>query len=201
MSKVSTGAGLPCVSCGAKANEPCSWKVPLHDRTVGSDSTTSTTPEPAGDLVERVARAMMAASRPNANPDDPTPAPRGTIGFVPKWRLFEHLARAAIAAMPDRTALVGNGTAVAYNNGYKHAAEKFGAEITTFRLLNDLLEQFRKSDLEELATLRTQLVASQADVARLREALRACRRAVGGGADEPRRNVREIVDLTLEPKP
>jgi hypothetical protein len=63
------------------------------------------TPEPAGDLVETIAKAMMAVSRPNANPDDLTPAPRGTIGFVPKWQLFEHLARAAITAMPDRAAL------------------------------------------------------------------------------------------------
>ncbi len=49
--------------------------------------------------VERVARAMMAVSRPNAYPDDLTPAPRGSMGLVPKWHLFAHLAEAAIAAM------------------------------------------------------------------------------------------------------
>lgn len=31
----------------------------------------------------------------------------------------------------------------------------------------------------------------------LKEALRACRRAVSGGKPEPRRNVREIVDTAL----
>ena len=34
--------------------------------------------------------------------------------------------------------------------------------------------------------------------ARLREALKSCRKAVSSNADEPRRNVREIVDEALE---
>ena len=37
-----------------------------------------------------------------------------------------------------------------------------------------------------------------AEVERLREALRECRRAVAGGRDEPRRTVREIVDEAIE---
>ena len=55
-------------------------------------------------------------------------------------------------AMPDHAALV--------------------EEVETIRLSNSLLEQFRKSDLEELTNLRTQLAASRADVARLREAMK-----------------------------
>lgn len=66
-------------------------------------------------------------------------------------RLAAEIARAAIAAISDHAALVGDGTAVAYNNGYKHAAEKFGAELTT---------------------LRTQLAASRALNARASEELR-----------------------------
>lgn len=50
------------------------------------------------EMVEKAARAMMAESRPNADPDALTPAPRGTVGLVPKWRLFEHLACAAVRA-------------------------------------------------------------------------------------------------------
>ena len=40
--------------------------------------------------------------------------------------------------------------------------------------------------------------SARGEVGRLREALRACRRAVSGGKDEPRRVVREIVDQALE---
>ena len=45
----------------------------------------------------------------------------------------------------------------------------------------------------DLATLRKQLENA-------REALRQCRNAVKGGKDEPRRNVREIVDEALGQK-
>ena len=38
----------------------------------------------------------------------------------------------------------------------------------------------------------------QSENARLRNALLQCRRAVAGGADEPRRTVREIVDRAIE---
>lgn len=53
--------------------------------------------------LERVCRAMVAASRPTADPDRLTPAPRGSMGLIPIWRTYEHLARAAINAMeaPD----------------------------------------------------------------------------------------------------
>ena len=61
-------------------------------------------------------------------------------------------------AMPDHAALV--------------------AEVESLRLSNSLLDQFRKSDLEEITTLRTQLAASQADVARLREALQKAESAI-----------------------
>ena len=52
--------------------------------------------------------------------------------------------------------------------------------------------------------LKMQIEADQvirdltAENARLRDALRQCRRAVAGGADEPRRTVREIVDHAIE---
>ena len=39
--------------------------------------------------------------------------------------------------------------------------------------------------------------ASVAEVERLREALRECRRAISNGREEPRRTVREIVDRAL----
>lgn len=61
--------------------------------------TQQTTPDDA--QIERVCRAMVAASRPMADPDRPTPAPRGSVGWVPVWRTYEHLARAAIAAMQE----------------------------------------------------------------------------------------------------
>lgn len=50
-------------------------------------------------LREAVARAMLAASRPNVNADDLTPAPRGQMGTIPKWQLYGHMADAAIAAL------------------------------------------------------------------------------------------------------
>ena len=76
------------------------------------------TPEPAGDLVERIKRAIIAEYLDWSL--------RREAGLT----MGESMARAAIAAMPDHAALV-----------------------------------------DELTTLRTQLAASQADVARLREAL------------------------------
>jgi HAMP domain-containing protein len=45
---------------------------------------------------------------------------------------------------------------------------------------------------------RREIEELQAEVERLREALRACRRAVSAGRDEPRLNVREIVDEAIE---
>jgi len=53
------------------------------------------------EMQERIARAMCAASRPSSNPDDLTPAPRGRLGMIPKWRLYEHLALAAMKAMRE----------------------------------------------------------------------------------------------------
>ena len=119
------------------------------------------TPEPAGDLVETVARALCVAGHSGFSPDEIMP------NDGPRWRYYEPSARAAIAAMPDRAALVGDGTAVAYSNGYQHAAEKFGAELTT---------------------LRTQLAASQADVARLSQPI-LYQRPEGANMDEWRKNV------------
>ena len=77
-----------CPKCDARHNEQCRYP-------------NTPAPTPASDEVERVARAMLAASRPNADPDELTPAPRGSFGLIPKWQLYDHLARAAIAAMRD----------------------------------------------------------------------------------------------------
>lgn len=55
--------------------------------------------ELSAELVERVARKMLAESRPTVNPDDLTPAPRGRLGLVPKWTLYAPLARAALLAL------------------------------------------------------------------------------------------------------
>lgn len=53
------------------------------------------------DMVERVARAMLKASNPRVDPDALTPAPRGQAGLIPKWAMYEHLAKAAIKAMRE----------------------------------------------------------------------------------------------------
>jgi hypothetical protein len=45
---------------------------------------------------------------------------------------------------------------------------------------------------------RREIEGLRAEVERLRKALRACRRAVSAGRDEPRLNVREIVDEAIE---
>jgi hypothetical protein len=54
------------------------------------------------------------------------------------------------------------------------------------------------SDRADLLTAADAIEAQAAEIERLREALRACRRAVSAGRDEPRRNVREIVDEVIE---
>ena len=56
-----------------------------------------------------------------------------------------------------------------------------------------LLQRTAEEAADTIATLRKQLENA-------REALRQCRNAVKGGKDEPRRNVREIVDEALGQK-
>lgn len=51
------------------------------------------------DVIEVMARGMCAESRPKADPDALTPGPRGSVGSIPKWALFDPLARAARAAL------------------------------------------------------------------------------------------------------
>ncbi|MES2173896.1 MAG: hypothetical protein V4523_08100 [Pseudomonadota bacterium] len=53
--------------------------------------------------VERVARAMQAVSRPTVSPDQLTPGPRGSVGLIPIWKLYEPMAIAAIRAMREPT--------------------------------------------------------------------------------------------------
>jgi peptidoglycan hydrolase-like amidase len=50
------------------------------------------------------------------------------------------------------------------------------------------------------ALLTDELEATKAELQALREALRQCRKAVSHGSEEPRRNVREIVDEALTRK-
>ena len=70
-------------------------------RSGGQPLTTSTAPDA---LVERVARAMQAVSRPDVDPDKLTPGPRGSVGLMPVWALYEHMAKAALTAIaPDLT--------------------------------------------------------------------------------------------------
>lgn len=52
-------------------------------------------------------------------------------------------------------------------------------------------------EAETTARYDAKIDALEAEIARKDEALRECRRAVSGGREEPRRRVRDIVDLTL----
>jgi uncharacterized membrane protein len=64
---------------------------------------------------------------------------------------------------------------------------------------SEMLHQAREAEQAALiCALEARATAAEAQVAKLREALRACRRADSGGREEPRRNVREIVDEALE---
>ena len=61
------------------------------------------------ELIEAVARAWCESS--GKDPDKLTPAPRGVVGLVPLWTLFEPQARAAIrmiapAVLEDVAALM-----------------------------------------------------------------------------------------------
>jgi hypothetical protein len=100
------------------------------------------TPEPAGDLVARVAKAICCEDYPcNAERD-------GNICVaIENWA---NEARAAIAAMPDHAA--------AYEDGYIAGELKWAEAMD------------KQIDIEE--NLRTQLAASRVDVARLREAMK-----------------------------
>jgi hypothetical protein len=63
--------------------------------------------------------------------------------------------------------------------------------LVTFDLVPDGYWTPYLEAAEAITTLERQL-------AEAREALRECRRAVAGGAEEPRRTVREIVDHAIE---
>lgn len=62
-------------------------------------------------LVEAMARAICAQSRPNADPDAWTAPERGSMQQRRIWHLFEPMARAALAALrqhrPDVAAVLG----------------------------------------------------------------------------------------------
>lgn len=52
-------------------------------------------------MIEAVARAMVAASNGTKDPDKLVPAPRGSVGMIPLWRSYEHLAQAALRAVRE----------------------------------------------------------------------------------------------------
>lgn len=112
--------------------------------------------EPAGDLVARVAKAICCEGYPCSAERD------GNICVAIKNWANE--ARAAIAAMPDRAALVGE---VPTREDYKQAALRH----------RDAWYDMR----DERDALATQLAASQADVARLQEVLGVIE-AIGDGS-------------------
>ena len=55
-------------------------------------------------LIERVARAMQAVSRPDVDPDKLTPGPRGSVALRPVWSLYSHMAEAAIGPVIEECA-------------------------------------------------------------------------------------------------
>ena len=175
MSEVSTGAGLlPCPFCGSEAslgivteggeanpdfgghfvqcnNERCHGCMGLRFA-CGDDPRPAlidawnqrATPEPTTDLVEQVARAID-----DACVEWQLDHARKGLELA-RWDVpGDVMAKAAIAAMPDRAALVGEA-----ERSEKHR--------------NDLADKITAQSVE-LGSLRTQLAASQADVARLRE--------------------------------
>ena len=73
-------------------------------------------------LVEQVARAMQAVSRPSIDPDQITPGPRGSVQPMRVWQLYEHMAQAAVDVFATCLAEI-EGAA------YERAAEKFQAAI------------------------------------------------------------------------
>ena len=111
------------------------------------------TPEPAGDLVERACRdndgqVMVCTGCGTTDTIDWIKANSNTAFSCCLERKMVPI-RAAIAAMPDRAA--------AYEDGYSAGELKWAEAMD------------KQIDIEE--NLRTQLAASQADVARLREVL------------------------------
>jgi predicted nucleic acid-binding Zn-ribbon protein len=70
--------------------------------------------------------------------------------------------------------------------------------VKRLRHLHNLIEVKEAFSIPELAEAADAIEGLQAEVERLRDALRACRRAISAGRDEPRRNVREIVDEAIE---
>jgi hypothetical protein len=130
------------------------------------------TPKPAGELVERVKDALSEFG------DDYMTSNTHHPGYVliPAEQFDRAcIARATIAAMPDRAALVAEVAGLQAFKDYVHQRLD-GAGILTHPDGEHSKAGCRVGDRLDIAldahtTLRTQLAASQADVARLREVL------------------------------
>lgn len=53
---------------------------------------------PSAAVIEAACRAAVSASRPSADPDGLTPAPRGTDGLIPIWQTYWHFIEPAVTA-------------------------------------------------------------------------------------------------------
>ena len=136
------------------------------------------TPEPAGDLVERACRdndgqVMVCTGCGTTDTIDWIKANSNTaFSCCPERKMVP--IRAAIAAMPDHAA--------AYEDGYAAGELKWTEAVD------------KQIGIEE--SLRTQLAASQADVARLREALNMANAIVA--AEFPHAPILDFLRATIK---
>lgn len=96
------------------------------------------------EMIERVARAMQAVSRPNVDPDQLTPGPRGmeAIGSFKVWMLYEPMARAAIEAMREPT------------QAMLEAARPYPADLVELRNDPEFEEQMNYASLADQQAVR-----------------------------------------------
>ena len=135
------------------------------------------TPEPAGDLVERVADAWQELIEYD---DRTSPEEYPEMALITREELAAFMARTAspdLAAMPDRAAELERLKDENKNLSHHAVSGVLGdlLDLAEREALLDFIKHQRglpDTRDEHISTLRTQLAASQADVARLREALK-----------------------------
>ena len=76
--------GEPCGECYLRAGERC--------------DICGAVARPSAAVIEDACRAAVANSRPSADPDELTPAPRGMAGCVPLWKTYLHFIEPAVDA-------------------------------------------------------------------------------------------------------